>query len=177
MSDTPLPTYVDARKAFKQEASVSGFVELCKLVRVAESAVEKDGLIQASLAFVQDSAGRRRIRGRVTGRLTLTCQRCLEPVSVDLGEELDLVLVVDEAAAQELDKEFDPWICGDHRLVLADILDEQLLLGMPIVSFHQAGPCYEGTLAGMQVKDSIDDSSAAADPSSPFAVLAGLKLD
>jgi uncharacterized protein len=111
----------------------------------------------------------------------LVCQRCLEPVAEEIRETVDLVLVPDEAAAEALSTEFDPWITEDHRIFLADLLDEQLLLGMPIVSYHKDGPCSENTRVEVKAEPGTEnlgkEEAAEADSSNPFAVLAKLKLD
>ncbi|MEZ5492041.1 MAG: YceD family protein [Gammaproteobacteria bacterium] len=181
MSEAPLPAYVDARKAFAQKLSIAGQIELRKLERVAACTAEADGKVNAELSFSTDSAGRRRIRGEVSARLTLVCQRCLEPVAEEIRETVDLVLVPDEAAAEALSTEFDPWITEDHRIFLADLLDEQLLLGMPIVSYHKDGPCSENTRVEVKAEPGTEnlgkEEAAEADSSNPFAVLAKLKLD
>ncbi|MCB1671757.1 MAG: DUF177 domain-containing protein [Pseudomonadales bacterium] len=174
MPETPLPAYVDARKAFSQNASVSGFLELKKLERTAACLADDSGRLQAELHFSTDSGGRRRIGGHLSAVVQLTCQRCLEPVAVDLDEDFDLVLVPDETAAGNLDKEYDPWICADHRIVLAELLDEQILLGMPIVSYHRQGPCAEAERLESG-SDEAQESDVEKRANSPFAVLAELQ--
>jgi len=174
MLTTPLPVYVDARRAFSQEQALSGHISLQNLPRTADCVIDREGQVQVELRFFIDGAGRRRISGCLKAPLTLTCQRCLEPNAIELDEIFDLVLVPDEESAGQLDKEFDPWICADFRIVLADLIDEQILLGMPIVSFHQSGPCCEQSQDADQVGKAVDegDSGPAA---GPFAVLADLK--
>ena len=177
MSDTPLPVYVDARKVFASEASVQGTLDVCKLERVAACTADQQGQIRATLDFSVDRAGRRRIRGVAQVQLMLICQRCLEPVATELKEDIDLVLVEDEETARQLDKEFEPWVCEDHRIVLAPLLDEQLLLGMPIVSVHKSGPCseqhsFKSTGQGVDQQD-----QEPASGNNPFAVLADFKVE
>jgi len=177
MSDTPLPVYVDARKVFVNETSVQGTIEVNKLERVAACTADQQGQVTAKLAFSVDRAGRRRIKGEAQTSVKLTCQRCLEPVATDLTETIDLVLVDDEDAALQLDKGFEPWIGEDYRIVLAALLDEQLLLGMPIVSIHETGPCseqthYQSTDPGGEGQDEEQQRG-----SNPFAVLADLKVE
>lgn len=176
MSDTPLPVYVDARKVFVNETSVQGIIEVSKLERVAACTADRQGQAEANLAFSIDRAGRRRIKGVAQARLMLVCQRCLEPVATDLTENIDLVLVDDEEAARVLDKEFEPWIAEDHRIVLAALLDEQLLLGMPIVSIHESGPCSERTHYHSAGSDNECQDEQSQGRSNPFAVLADFKV-
>jgi len=48
------------------------------------------------------------------------------------------VVYKEEQALKKLPKNaVDPWFCEDIKLVLADMLEEQLILCMPIVSYHE----------------------------------------
>lgn len=180
MSDTPLPVYVDARKAFGQDASLQGTIGLDKLPRVAACSADgqgREGTVSASFSFTIDGAGRRRIRGSAATRLMLTCQRCLEPVATDLKEDFDLVLVDSEDAARLLDMEFEPWVSEDNRIVLAELLDEQLLLGLPIVSAHEGDACGQPPIMSSPEQEvQAQDGLIAEDRPNPFAVLADLKI-
>ncbi len=175
MSSAPLPVYVDARRAFLQEMTVIGHIDLEALPRTRDCVVKGPAQVHVELRFILDSAGRRRISGSLRAPLTLACQRCLEPNAVEIDEIFDLVMVADEAGARTLDQEFDPWICADHRIVLADLVDEQLLLGMPIVSLHQQGPCRDEPLYEAGGGQEHGDDADTAEATGPFAVLAALK--
>jgi uncharacterized protein len=177
MSDAPLPVYVDARKVFVNETLVEGSIEVQKLERVAACTADGQGKVRAKLTFSIDRAGRRRIKGSAQSPLMLTCQRCLQPVAVELQEEIELVLVDDEESAQLLDKEFEPWVSEDHRIILADLLDEQLLLGMPIVVYHQHGPCSEKVNHQTGEQDAEAQTQELTRQNNPFAVLADFKVE
>ncbi len=177
MSDTPLPVYLDVRKVFSNETTVDGSIEVEKLTRVAACTVDGRGKIRAQLSFSIDQAGRRRIRGSAESRVMLTCQRCLEPVPAELQEDLDLVLVDDEGSAQLLDKQFEPWIAKDGRIVLADLLDEQLLLGMPIVAIHDQGPCSEKSNYQTANQSGEGQDRGEIGQNNPFAILANYKVN
>lgn len=178
MSDTPLPVYVDARKVFVSDASIKGTIEVDKLERVAACSADNQGQVVAEFSFAIDRAGRRRIKGKAQTRLMLTCQRCLEPVATELNEDIDLVLVEDEEKAQQLDKEYEPWVCEDHRIVLAALLDEQLLLGMPIVSVHESGPCSEQKSYQGDADQEVDQQGQEKPASNnPFSILADFKVE
>ena len=103
------------------------------------------------------------------------CQRCLEPLQIMLKDDINLVLVADLEAAKTLDKQFDPWINEDTKISLANLIDEQLVLCMPIVNYHRSGPCSErgnfSTASGSD-GEAVDSNDPAK---SPFAVLASLK--
>lgn len=177
MSHGPLPEYVDARKAFSPDTSVSGSIGLNRLPRVAACLADDSGQVRASLGFAIDGFGRRRIAGEIHASLPMICQRCLEANQAELVEAVDLVLVNDEAEAQALDKSLEPWLADDYRIVLADLVEEQLLLGMPIVNFHVTGPCSERDHYSTEVEEADRAEEQLTGQQNPFAVLAKLKQD
>jgi uncharacterized protein len=172
MSLSPLPEYVDTRKGFNATGSVCGEIALSRLARVTSCVVTDEACITADLRFWIDEFGRKRITGQVQAQLQVQCQRCLEPLSIAVADEVNLMLVADEAAAKSLEEEFDPWINEDHKIVIADLVDEPLVLALPIVSFHQTGPCSERGMysTGAEVGDEVKRSN-------PFAVLASFQTD
>lgn len=175
MSDTPLPAYVDERKIFTQQGVVEGVVDLARLP-VTRSAVRDcaDG-VQVKLRFGLDANGRQVIAGQVQAEVTMECQRCLEPMALLLEDEFQLAVVADEAAIAGLDRQYDPWLCHDHRIELGPLVDEQLALCMPIVALHADDACVQaalndnGSAAGMLSPEGQGESGT-----SPFAILAQL---
>ena len=149
---------------------MSGSIGLIRLERLQEYLAGDEADIWAAISFTLDDSGRKHITGSIKAKLRVECQRCLEPLSIDLLEEFNLILVADEAAAKDLEKQFDPWIIEDNKIFLADVIDEQLVLSMPIVNYHHSGPCAE--LTGHK---SDADETEVAKATNPFAVLASLK--
>ena len=176
MSDSPLPDYVDARKIFAQRGSVKGLLSLERLSRLLGSLARPEGEVSVFLDFQVDDSGRKIIAGQVVAKLSVACQRCLEPLTITIDEQINLLLVADEAGAKKADPEFDPWIAGEQKIDLAELVEEQLLLSLPIVSFHGDGPCSDrvrfSTEAG---RDSGTSSKDELSAESPFKVLEALK--
>ena len=100
MSDSPLPEYVDARKIFDQEGALSGQIDLTRLDRLTGYLAGDEAEIKAEVSFSMDDFGRRHITGRIGARLQVECQRCLEPLTIELQDDINLVLVADETAAR-----------------------------------------------------------------------------
>lgn len=169
MYDSPLPEYVNARKIFTQGVSLSGYMGLTRLVRLQDCLAGKEADIRAEIRFFVDDFGQRHITGEIEARFSVECQRCLEPLPIELNDAINLVLVADEAAAKSLEKQFDPWILEENKIFLADLIDEQLVLSMPIVNYHQSGPCSERT--GYKSGDGKTEEEGSTNP---FSVLASL---
>lgn len=172
MADTRIPDYVDARKIFAQTAEISGTMPIAGFERFRQQLTSERGEVTFTLNFGIDAEYRRVISGAVSANVDVLCQRCLEPVAIDLADTFALALVESEEQAARLPAQLDPWMApADTRLMLADILEEQLMLCMPIVSYHDVD-CTPASIA-----DAPDESSRTEQGSkpNPFAVLRDLK--
>lgn len=163
-----LPTYLDPRKYADQERVIEGEARVGDLPRLREYRDSLNQPVRVRLAFGRDDDGRRRVRGRVETTLTLVCQRCLEPVDQAIVADVDLVLVWTEEQAKALPADLDPLLVTDERVTLAELLEEELLLAMPLVALHDECP-----------RSPLDQSGSAEQentkPDNPFAVLARIK--
>jgi uncharacterized protein len=100
------------------------------------------------------------------GELSLRCQRCLGPLSQPVHSEREIVLVpgADEFAQREDEAESEDVIPEVARLELMPLLEEELLLALPLALRHEEGACGA-------VLEAVAEPVAA----SPFAALARLK--
>jgi uncharacterized protein len=145
----------------EREFPIAGFGRL--LDRLAEPA----GLARARAEF--HMAGRwPTARLAVNADVVLTCQRCLGPVRRVLSSEASLVFA--DEGAPELPEGHEV-VGGDpHRVDLAALVEDELLLALPIIPQHDAGeacrlPAGEGNDA---------DASDTAEMRRPFAGLRDL---
>jgi uncharacterized protein len=71
----------------------------------------------------------------------LTCQRCLQPFQVPLAFERRLRFVRGEAEAEALDAESEDDVLALSRwLNLRDLVEDELLLALPLVPRHEVCP-------------------------------------
>lgn len=107
--------------------------------------------------------------------LPLTCQRCLGPVDTPLAVDRWFRFVADEAsaAAQDEDSEEDV-LALEPRPSLLELLEDELLMELPLVPMHEACPVLPAALGTGQATDAIEDAGEPARPN-PFAGLAKLK--
>lgn len=193
MAETPnpqsvLPPQLDPRKVFRQALQVEGYIAVSSLHRLCEILLDNEGMVAARLAFEVDGDRRLRIRGHVSTEVSVVCQRCMLPMTQTLEDAIDLVMVNSDAQMKQLPSALDPWFCGeDDVLIPADIVEEQLILAMPIVTMHAscvdidelAGKAQAVPVNGQhkKVPPGTDSSGSDPDKHNPFAVLAGLKSD
>jgi uncharacterized protein len=175
MADTldfssPIPAVLDARKVFRQGLLIRGTLPVSGMTRLATLLQDGTGSVTVQLQFGHDESHRRRIQGQVNATVMLQCQRCLEPLAVELDETVNLALVSSEAIAEKLPADIDPWLSDEEQLAPAEIIEEQLILGLPIVASHQ-----QCELAIKQNNSKLPPKDSADPVQNPFAVLATLK--
>lgn len=99
----------------------------------------------------------------------LECQRCLSPVQVAVHAERSFLFVQGEEAAADLDEESEDDVLALTRaLDLRSLVEDELLLALPLVPRHEVCP----EPLPLPAKDAALDSD---EKPNPFAVLASLK--
>lgn len=162
-----LPESIDPWHAVGQGRRFAGSVGVVQLPRVSELLAKPVGLVRFELEFFRDSCRRHCVRGWVRACLWLVCQRCLKPVEVVVDSTLLLVLVRDYDEVARLPDEYDPLMVSDASLYLLEVVEDEILLGLPHIPLHSEGEGCEG-LQAMRWS-----SSGQADH--PFQVLEQLK--
>lgn len=174
MAESPIPAYVDTRKVFLQHEKVRGSIQLEKLPRVLKALASQDGWVKVELRFSLNDSKQRIIQGDLDAELQVVCQRCLEPLAITLHDDIRLAVINEESQADRLEPEYDPWICADKKLVLAELVEEQLILCMPIVNFHSDKDCMVDL--GYKTPESAQSNPQDdVEKENPFSVLKALK--
>src|SRR5690606_14338416 len=99
--------------------------------------------VQIRLRFSWVDAGRRlpAVEGRVRASVPAVCQRCLGPMELALDEELRLLLVApgESAGAEGAAEDFEIWEIDEPTIRPLDILEEALIMAMPLSALHEPG--------------------------------------
>jgi uncharacterized metal-binding protein YceD (DUF177 family) len=99
--------------------------------------------VQIRLRFSRVDAGRRlpAVEGGVTASVPAVCQRCLGLMELALDEELKLLLVApgESAGAEGAADDFEIWELDEATVRPLDILEEALIMAMPLSALHEPG--------------------------------------
>lgn len=109
---------------------------LRELPRLAPELASLDGAAQCRLSFTRER-GQPIADVTVKARLGLRCQRCLRPVWLEVDNASRVWLVADLAAAEAQDPGIEPTLAPEGRIVLRDLVEEELLLAVPLVPRHE----------------------------------------
>lgn len=80
------------------------------------------------------------IRGGIRTQFALECQRCLEPLEVDINEPFELVFVENEEEANKLPNELDPVVLDEvGQIHVVDLFEDEVILHVPDIPKHSDG--------------------------------------
>ncbi len=161
--------WLDSRKLCNAHKQVKGTVSLSQLDGLRSYLASDAGDIEMTLQFQRDEMNRAVAVGQVQANaIEVTCQRCLEPVQLMLQADINIVMVASDEQAAKIEKntnhQLETWVVGDGQLNVAQLVDQELVLSLPLVSYH----------ASCSVKTEYGDKVQAEQKTNPFDVLAEL---
>ena len=116
-------------------------IALADLERIRPLLRRDAGMARGQFRFHRESA-RAVAEGHVSAMLTLTCQRCLEEMAWPVDTDSRLAFVANATSAEVADSR-EPVIAVDGQVSLATLIEEELLLALPLAPMHRdAGDCH-----------------------------------
>lgn len=143
--------------------SYKGTIPLCQLERLSDSIMDDRGEVRYTLAFAKEDKFYT-VSGRVNSDLYLKCSSCLEKMVLAVDYAIKLGIVSSLLEAERLPAEYEPLLVVDRQIKIKDIIEEELLLAMPIIPRH--GEC--------RINHFVDQHPTQL-PNNPFSILADLK--
>jgi uncharacterized protein len=71
------------------------------------------------------------------GAVHLVCQRCMKPMRFGIDSHARIALVASEPEADRVPPEFEPMHAPEGRIRLKDLVEEEVLVTLPIVPLHE----------------------------------------
>jgi len=169
-----LPTLIDPRKLANQGIVLEGHFHAQHLPRLALAVSDIETPLSASLKFAVDEAGAKIVSGTLGMRVTAVCQRCMDPVSVALSAEFLAQVIWSEDQLANVPGDREPWIVIDKMASLSELLEDEILLALPLVNYHETGMCTGDTFISKDraVNEETRDEIVA---DNPFNILQQLK--
>jgi len=167
-----VPDFINPVRAAEGGFSISGQLAFSRMKRLLEVVNNPDGVAELDLNFAVDGQGTPNVRGWMHTDVDLICQRCLEPMQVSVDVNICLGIVASEEEARRLPEQYDPLVARNEQLMIAEMVEDEILLALPSIPRHDAGECTvreDGEKRQSGAGDSVEDSA------NPFAVLAKLK--
>ena len=144
----------------KNQLKLSDYLVIAELPRLAEILANKD---ESSVQFELLGTGKQfrqpSLHLTIKASLVVTCQRCLDEMTVNLNLSFDYLISNTEISEAEDDDEID-WLEASHEMDVSELIEDELLLALPIAPTH--------------AYDCSKLSTQSGDKPNPFAALKDL---
>jgi uncharacterized protein len=118
------------------EAELRVSIPLADFPRVQARLGTTEGMIDGRIKFRRDG-GFAVAAVEVSGSVPLVCQRCLGLMSWPIDGAAQVALIPAESQADEVPEHLEPVWAPGGQISLRDLVEEELLLGLPIVPLHE----------------------------------------
>ena len=174
MSEGRLPERIDPYRFAESRRIVEGRLPVASMRRLAGHLANDSGEVEVELEFGVDDDGIRYVRGRLRAELVVPCQRCLGEMPLPVETEICLGMISDESLADRLLEPYEPLVVGDEPMYLRDIIEDELILALPVVARHEDAEC-AGEMSAEP--EGEQESESGEERENPFAALARLKTN
>ena len=169
---TRLPVEVNPYRLVEQERMFEGVSDIADLNRIADLLADKDGTLSVNLKFYRNESALPALKGQITGNLSLICQRCLDKMSLPIESTIDLVFVSSDEKAQSLQEGYETYLVEESRILLNDLLEDEVLLSIPQLVMHEECEPYKPLI---EATPETISQTVLEEKENPFAVLQNLK--
>lgn len=156
---------VQARRSFQGKLPLASFERLRGSLAALEEGASVEGEADYDLDFGRDELGVAYLAVRVDADLPLTCQRTLEVYRQPVHVDQRLGLISEESEEAALPPGYEPLLIGEGGLNLADVIEDELILALPVVPLKP----------GVPLEWHDEEGAAEESEPNPFAELAKLK--
>lgn len=162
-SDQPL--YIDPVKLAVSAKGIAGHAALSDMPRLSELVLNQGGDVAYTLEFSKDTQGVVRITGSVSVSLDMVCQRCLNRMVLEIANPVCIGFTAEREKEKQMPDSLEPYISEEQEISLAGLIEEEVMLGLPLSPLHSPGEC-----------PAVEITEAhAVTRESPFAVLKDIR--
>lgn len=133
----PWSQLTDVDRLTDRQADIAFEIPLSRLPRVQAQIAGAAGTV-SGVAHFRREAGFRVAEVELEGEAKLVCQRCLAPMTWPIASETRVAIVANEKDADGIPQELETVHAADDRIRVADLVEEELLLTLPLVPLHES---------------------------------------
>ena len=161
-----LPDQLKLFNFAKKEISLSGLYQISDFPRITEIASNKKDNVRVELSFYLKNNKTPCVEGIIELDIVLTCQRCLDNLSIALKVNFNLAFVRNDQQSEELDSHYEIYVIEEEELATFDLISDEILLSIPMVPTHDYDCIKE--INGQEIVEGKSEN--------PFAILKKLKI-
>ena len=171
-----IPERVDHRKLANQAGLIEGTLPIQCFHRLGEMLVVREGDVYLRLEFSKGDFGSTRVDGSVSTEVCTICQNCMQQFWRKISCDVALQIVADESKLERLTEDEDAIVAPDKVISVAELIEDELILAMPMIPRHEEGQCpetdYERDVLVLQKVEKVEKVEKVQTTYRPFADLA-----
>jgi uncharacterized protein len=171
MSNDNLPLKVDPFRFADHAVSLQGEMLVKDMPRLCSGLKNHAGEVNVHLQFGVDEQGIRFLKGDYEVLLMLECQRCMGTFSYPAKGHFLLGIVEGDDEAVKLPEVYDPVIAKGGILLLLDVIEDELIVSLPLVPMHSASECRVKFPLSIDSTDDLNEEKVE----NPFKVIESLR--
>ena len=161
-----LPLTIEPKRLARKGETIAGQYAIHDMQRLGGLLHDQSGQIIFRLEFTHDTDQKiSYIMGSIQANLNIICQRCLGSMELLIDNRVYLGVIFDQADAYQLPDECEPLITGEESINLSSLIEDEVILALPIAAMHKDNEC-KATELLTEINDTKKDS--------PFSVLKSL---
>ena len=166
---------VDPVVLASRDERIAGNLPIQSFTRLSNLLQTSDGIVQVRIAFDAGQNDHPLISGDVQAKVTVSCQRCLQSMPLDLESEFQVIALAPDTEDDEGHGLFDAVATEDGEIDLYKLIEDELLMAMPMAPMHASGESCAATGTQSAQPDAADNG--AAKTQKPFRDLDKLMAD
>jgi uncharacterized protein len=137
-----LPHTIEPKRLAKQGETLAGEYAIHGMQRLGELLHDKSGKITFRLKFTRDNDARMSfIMGHIQANLNTVCQRCLGRMALNIERTVYLGILERQDESLQLPDDCEPLILDEQSVSLNDLIEDEVLLAVPISPMHETDKC------------------------------------
>jgi uncharacterized protein len=137
-----LPEKLDCLRLAEQGMTVEGKIALQHIQSISDMILNPEEELNVTLVFGRDSQGFCFVNGCLNASLLVLCQRCLQPLRLNINSECMLSPITKPFEAEALPTPYEPIMLEEGRwLNTYALMAEEILLNLPYVPKHEEACC------------------------------------
>lgn len=134
------PQVIDLEDSFQKGATLSGVCSSRDMSRLTELLNKEVDTIEYTLTFERQGQ-HNVIHCVVTTCLDVLCQRCNEEMVLPIQLDSYLCVITSDALSKKVPKKYEPFVVDTGSISVLDLLEDELLLGIPMIPRHESLDC------------------------------------